>query len=410
MIYKKTYGFSEIDNLRLSFVEDLTQFIFISPFAAVLISYIIPTNFILGLILGNCAVIFMLYNANKQLHKKKENAYNELMTEKKDLEEEFKVILDKNPATVEDYTDSFLSIYGDNYPEHIQQFKRLLYLSQKTTSDEIEDAIRSYFSHSLYQEDNLKHLHYFKPIYDLELIYKFANKYNNYYNILDIEKLNTLLLQKGIRFHDIKLLKYLVSYSVTKQNYFKFKKMILRTNPRKEIDYINSFLHAYKGGRYNMDNLYLLLLERKVTDLSFKEFNEYMDIKIKEYIDTKSNIKLKINDIDVMNGYDFESFIGSLYEKMGYSVELTPKSGDQGADLIITKLGERTAVQTKNYKGKVSNKAIQEVVASKKYYGCTTCFVVTNSYFTESALELGEVNNVKLIDRDELNALINNYM
>jgi restriction system protein len=111
-----------------------------------------------------------------------------------------------------------------------------------------------------------------------------------------------------------------------------------------------------------------------------------------------------------MNGYDFESFIGSLYEKMGYSVELTPKSGDQGADLIITKLGERTAVQTKNYKGKVTNKAIQEVVASKEFYGCITCTVVTNSYFTESALELGKVNNVKLVDRDELNALIGNYI
>lgn len=111
-----------------------------------------------------------------------------------------------------------------------------------------------------------------------------------------------------------------------------------------------------------------------------------------------------------MNGYEFEKFMGELYEKMGYSVELTPKSGDQGADLIITKYGERTAVQTKNYTENVPNKAIQEVVASKNYYKCTSCSVVTNSYFTKSAIDLGNVNGVKLIDREELKALIAKYM
>jgi hypothetical protein len=285
MAQDKKYGFIEIDNLTFSFLDEIMWFFFIAiPFAFIIT---IVNNFVFSLILGAPTGIFIFCNERKQLNNKKEKAYNELMEEKKKLEQEFKVILDKNPATIEAYTDLFLSIYGNSYPEYIQQFKRLLYLSQKITSDEIEEAIKSHFSYILYQGDNLKHLHYSKPIYDLELISEFANKYNNYYNISDIEKLNKLLLQKGVRFHDIKLLDYLVSYSVTKQNYIKFKGMILSTKPSKEIDYINRFLHAYKGGRYNMDNLYLLLLERKVTDLSFKEFNEYMDIKIKEYIDTK---------------------------------------------------------------------------------------------------------------------------
>jgi restriction system protein len=114
----------------------------------------------------------------------------------------------------------------------------------------------------------------------------------------------------------------------------------------------------------------------------------------------------RVEDIDKMDGYEFEKFVGGLFKKRGYSVEHTSLSGDQGADLIISKLEERSVVQTKRHKGKVSNKAIQEVVASRMLYRCNSCIVVTNSYFTKSAIELGNVNNVKLIDRDELEFMI----
>jgi len=319
--------------------------------------------------------------------------------------------LDKNPATIDAYIDSFFSIYGHNYPEHIDQFKRLMYLAQKATSDEIEEAIKVYFSSIVYFDKNFEHLHGFKPLYDLKLIYEFAKKYRNGYDNSDIEKLTKVLLQNGIRFHDIKLLDYLVSYSVIKQNYQNFKEIMLISNPSNEAEYIEQFLRVFKDNiEVNMNNFYLLLSENEMTDLSFEEFKEYMDTKIFSMkLVSDPNERFNINYVDTMNGYEFESFIGSIYEKMGYSVEQTPKSGDQGADLIITKLGERTAVQTKNYKGNASNKAIQEVVASKEFYGCSTCTVVTNSYFTKSALELGKVNNVKLVDREELNSLIDNY-
>ncbi|NPE31635.1 restriction endonuclease [Methanococcoides sp. SA1] len=107
-----------------------------------------------------------------------------------------------------------------------------------------------------------------------------------------------------------------------------------------------------------------------------------------------------------MNGYDFEKFVGKIYSKNGYHVKQTSLSGDQGADLIITKNGDRTSIQTKRSASKISNSAIQEVVASKAYYDCNDCMVVTNNYFTKSAIDLARVNNVKLIDRDNLKRLI----
>ncbi|WP_240664338.1 restriction endonuclease [Methanosarcina sp. MSH10X1] len=116
-------------------------------------------------------------------------------------------------------------------------------------------------------------------------------------------------------------------------------------------------------------------------------------------------------EIDEMNGYKFEEFMKHVYEQLGYSVYHTPKSGDQGADLILTsKEKTRIAVQVKRYSGKVSNSAVQEVVAAKGFYKCTEGIVVTNSYFTNSARQLAEANFIDLVDRNGLEKLINNIL
>jgi HJR/Mrr/RecB family endonuclease len=117
-------------------------------------------------------------------------------------------------------------------------------------------------------------------------------------------------------------------------------------------------------------------------------------------------LEMNQDDFDQMNGYQFEEYIGNLYRKLGYSVQNTALSGDQGADLILTKDGEKTAVQVKRYSNKVTNKAVQEVVASKALYNCARCIVVTNNYYTNSALELANANGVELIDRGNLHKLI----
>jgi restriction system protein len=116
-------------------------------------------------------------------------------------------------------------------------------------------------------------------------------------------------------------------------------------------------------------------------------------------------------EIDEMDGYKFEEFMKYVYEQLGYSVYHTPFSGDQGADLILTsKKRTRIAVQVKRYSGKVSNSAVQEVVAAKGFYNCTEGIVVTNSYFTDSAKQLAKANLIDLVDRNELEKLINTIL
>jgi len=109
-----------------------------------------------------------------------------------------------------------------------------------------------------------------------------------------------------------------------------------------------------------------------------------------------------ILEIDHMPGRKFEEYLQALLKVRGYSVVLTPASGDYGADLILTAKGKKIAVQAKRYKKKVGVKAVQEVASAKNHYHADECWVITNSDFTEQAQKLAKSNQVTLIDRKTL--------
>ena len=120
--------------------------------------------------------------------------------------------------------------------------------------------------------------------------------------------------------------------------------------------------------------------------------------------------KVDIGDVDSMTGYEFEKFLGKLFKKMGYSVEQTKLSGDQGGDLVISKFGERTAVQAKRSIGSVTNIAVQEVLGARGMYKCERGMVVTTGKFTSSAEKLAIANHIELVNRHKLKSWIEKYL
>lgn len=106
--------------------------------------------------------------------------------------------------------------------------------------------------------------------------------------------------------------------------------------------------------------------------------------------------------IDNLSGEEFENYLHSLFEGLGYEVERTPASNDYGADLIIRRNEEKIVVQAKRYSSSVGISAIQEIVAAKSYYQADRCLVVTNNYFTSNAVSLANANDVELWDREQL--------
>ena len=86
-------------------------------------------------------------------------------------------------------------------------------------------------------------------------------------------------------------------------------------------------------------------------------------------------IKLKrnISYIDRLNdGYEFEEYIANLLKSLGYTnVNVTPSSGDYGADVLAEKNGITYAIQCKWSSlgnNNIGNKAVQEIFSGKVFY------------------------------------------
>lgn len=127
------------------------------------------------------------------------------------------------------------------------------------------------------------------------------------------------------------------------------------------------------------------------------------------YIKIRDAIRLansNMSEVDKMSGRDFEKFLGTIFKRLNYKVEVTKASGDFGADLILWKDKKKIIVQAKRYKNKVPIKAIQEIVGAKAFYNADEIWVITNSHFTDPAVKLANANGVKLIERNQLANII----
>jgi restriction system protein len=111
-----------------------------------------------------------------------------------------------------------------------------------------------------------------------------------------------------------------------------------------------------------------------------------------------------------MTVVEFEQLLVQVFRARGLYVQTTKASGDQGADLIREKFGERTLVQAKRYSNRVSNSAVQEAAAAKALYRCYRAVVVTSNYFTEGAKQPGVANHMALWDWDKLTAALAQYL
>lgn len=129
----------------------------------------------------------------------------------------------------------------------------------------------------------------------------------------------------------------------------------------------------------------------------------------KEKINDNIQFKEKYNldYIDNLDGFEFETFIAELLTKLGYSrSEVTKGSGDYGIDVIAERDEIKYAIQCKNYAYPVGNSAIQEAYSGKNYYECNVAIVVTNNYFTNSAINQAKMNKVVLWDRDKIQEML----
>lgn len=118
----------------------------------------------------------------------------------------------------------------------------------------------------------------------------------------------------------------------------------------------------------------------------------------------------KLEEIDKMEGHDFEYLCAELLRESGYKdVRVTQGSGDYGVDILAKKDDFTVAFQCKRFSNSVGVKAIQEIISGSVFYECDVAVVITNNEYTPQAEEMAKRARVQLWGRGKLHQLIYNH-
>jgi len=129
-------------------------------------------------------------------------------------------------------------------------------------------------------------------------------------------------------------------------------------------------------------------------------------------IDTPAQLKAVLQEMDP---YEFEYFVGDLWERMGWETTVTTASADKGVDITARKstpYHQLLLIQAKRYgpKTTVGSPEIQQYASLRNQFdGVDKVLLVTTNDYSRQAREIATDLNVKLINGDELVELIHEH-
>ena len=103
-----------------------------------------------------------------------------------------------------------------------------------------------------------------------------------------------------------------------------------------------------------------------------------------------------------LSGLEFELEMANLYARLGYRVESTPTSGDQGIDLVLRKDGRTTVVQCKSHKSPVGPAVVRELFGSMVASGANGAILACTGGFTKGAVEFAQGRPITLVSAEDI--------
>lgn len=184
-------------------------------------------------------------------------------------------------------------------------------------------------------------------------------------------------------------------------------------------DDVGDLILCYYHVLRDFGDMYIQKYEEYLQDFGVYEINSHSDgLENVEVIAYRGgdkygvgiSIENEVIPFDNMEGHDFERFCAEVLAQNGFErIKVTQGSGDQGVDIIAYKDDVKYGIQCKCYSSNIGNRAVQEVFAGKAYYQCHVGVVLTNRYFTESAIKLASRNGIILWNRDKLLQMVEKY-
>jgi len=103
-----------------------------------------------------------------------------------------------------------------------------------------------------------------------------------------------------------------------------------------------------------------------------------------------------------MTAVAFKEFTVSLFREMGYTVEITPETSDNGIDLLLRKNNQLIAVQCKRWNTPIREPIIRDFYSALMSSGAQSGYIVTTSTFTSHAYSFAEGKPIQLVDLEAL--------
>jgi len=232
------------------------------------------------------------------------------------------------------------------------------------------------------------------------ILENYTKKFGIDYNGIEKEYLMRILKEKGFDFHNEELddiLDDFIYYNEKK----KTLELMMKINGFDSNDFLENIIKNFGEKYYAV----LPIIKNTIKNRYNVIYSEEEIVSKCDLLIDKVNLhyfekKLMENTYSIhhMSGYDFEDYLADIFKSKNYSVQITKRSQDQGADIILEKLGKRIVIQAKKYSNKVGNKAVQEIVSAMKYYKADLGSVITNNLFTKQAKSLALTNEIILVD------------
>ena len=111
----------------------------------------------------------------------------------------------------------------------------------------------------------------------------------------------------------------------------------------------------------------------------------------------------KIRDYwESLRDTEFEDELAAVYRSLGFQVGGTPKTGDQGVDLILKKDGKTTVVQCKGQQARAGSPVVLSLIGARENKGADSAILACTAGFTQGARDVAKRNEVKLISARDI--------
>jgi len=161
--------------------------------------------------------------------------------------------------------------------------------------------------------------------------------------------------------------------------------------------------------RFRINELERFAKERAV--LALKESSERERIKLEKKRQRIVFLKgiQRSEYLRALNPREFEKLICELFRRMGYEVELTRYTGDNGVDGYLIKNGKKFVLQCKRVKGSVGEPVLRDLYGTMHAESATECYVVTTGKVSRQAHLWAKGKPINIIELNELRQLIERY-